>query len=152
VTRLKPDCQWALQRNGPQNLPERKGGTLSPVRCVSKIREIAAISSDLAGIGARFLCVPDCVAERGGFGPTVHIDNTQVIDSTLPHIPRFPPFPDMTAQKRHNFSLAVLLPQAPLPPLQALRLGGSPLESVLSTVGGGRRCDAFYATCSIEFT
>jgi len=26
------------------------------------------------------------------------------------------------------------------------------VESILSTVGGGRRCDAFYAICSIEFT
>jgi hypothetical protein len=26
------------------------------------------------------------------------------------------------------------------------------METVLSTVGGGRRCDTFYATCSIEFT
>src|ERR1035438_8511197 len=28
----------------------------------------------------------------------------------------------------------------------------SGVESVLSTGGGGRRCDAFYAICSIEFT
>jgi hypothetical protein len=28
----------------------------------------------------------------------------------------------------------------------------SGVESVLSTVGGGRWCDAFYAICSIEFT
>jgi hypothetical protein len=40
---------------------------------VSKIREIAAISSDLVGIGARFLCVPDCVAEREGFEPSVQV-------------------------------------------------------------------------------
>jgi hypothetical protein len=69
--------------NGPQSLPERKGGTLSPVRCLSKIREIAAISSDLAGIGARFLCVPDCVAEREGFDASTAIDNTQLTDFTI---------------------------------------------------------------------
>jgi hypothetical protein len=37
------------------------------------MREIAAISSDLVGIEARFLCVPDCVAEREGFEPSVQV-------------------------------------------------------------------------------
>jgi len=41
------------------------------VRFAGKIREIAAISSDFAGIAARFLRSPDCVAESVGFEPSL---------------------------------------------------------------------------------
>src|ERR1700694_2922165 len=99
---LKPDCACALQRKTLRSLAAGYGVTLSPVRFDGETCTIAAISSDFQRNTAGFLCVPDCVAEREGFGPTVHIDNTYLIDSTLTHIPRLPHFPDMTAQKRHN--------------------------------------------------
>jgi len=64
---LKPDCACALQRKWPQTLPAEFGGILSPVQFKDESRAIAAISSDFQRNAARFLCNPDCVAERVGF-------------------------------------------------------------------------------------
>ena len=41
--------------------------TLAPVRFEGKTYEIAPIFSDTCGDADRFLCHPDCVAEREGF-------------------------------------------------------------------------------------
>ncbi len=67
---LKPDCTCALQRKTPENVPAAFDGTLSPVRFKGKTCEIAAIFSDSCSNAARFLCDPDCVAERVGFENT----------------------------------------------------------------------------------
>ena len=63
------------------SLPEKKaaklghgaGSTLSLVRFEGKSCGIAGISSDFQGPAAEFLCNPDCVAERGGFEPSVQL-------------------------------------------------------------------------------
>jgi hypothetical protein len=64
---LKPDCACGLQRKAPENLPAGFDGTLSLVRFEGKTYGIAAILSDSCSNAARFLCNPDCVAEREGF-------------------------------------------------------------------------------------
>ena len=48
----------------------RWNGTFSPVRFNRKIFRIAPISRDFRVNAARFLCVPDCVAEAG-FEPSI---------------------------------------------------------------------------------
>jgi hypothetical protein len=64
---LKPDCACALQRKTPGNEPVTFDGPLSPVRFKGKTCRIAAIFNDSCSNAARFLCNPDCVAEREGF-------------------------------------------------------------------------------------
>lgn len=49
----------------------RVGGTFSPVRFEAETCGIAAIFGDSCSNAARFLCNPDCVAERSGFEPSV---------------------------------------------------------------------------------
>ena len=68
---LKPDCACALQRKTPENLAAGFDETLSPVRCGGKTYGIAAIFSDSCSNTARFLCNPDCVAERVRFEPSL---------------------------------------------------------------------------------
>jgi hypothetical protein len=51
----------------------RASETLSLVRFNYNICRIAAISLDFRRNEARFLCVADCVAERGGFEPSVQV-------------------------------------------------------------------------------
>jgi hypothetical protein len=46
-------------------------GPLSPVRFKGKTCRIAAIFNDSCCDAARFLCNPDCVAERLGFEPSL---------------------------------------------------------------------------------
>jgi hypothetical protein len=64
---LKSDCACALQRKAPENLHVGFDATLSLVRFEGKTCGIAAIFSDFQRNLARFLCNPDCVAEREGF-------------------------------------------------------------------------------------
>jgi hypothetical protein len=68
---LKPDCACVLQRKAPENLPADFDRTLSPVRFEGKTCGIAAILSDSCSKAARFLCNPDCVAERSRFEPSL---------------------------------------------------------------------------------
>ena len=68
---MKPDCQSALQRKGPQKLPRRKEATVSPVQFAGKIREIAGISGSFQRNAAKLPCSADCVAEGEGFEPSV---------------------------------------------------------------------------------
>src|ERR1700722_1611556 len=67
VDSLKPDCSDALQRKGLQSLLPTTSRTLSPVRFQSKNREIRALFAYFGAKRAKFLCSPDCVAERAGF-------------------------------------------------------------------------------------
>src|SRR5882724_11739996 len=64
----KRDCASALQRKKLHSLRVALSGTLSPVRFRGGNRRIAAISRNIGGNAAEFLCNPDCVAERVGFG------------------------------------------------------------------------------------
>jgi len=52
------------REKGTKSLPVRFAGALSPVRFEGGSWGIAAISSDSQRNAARFLCNPDCVAER----------------------------------------------------------------------------------------
>ena len=70
---LKPDWACALQRKTPENLLAGFDWTLSPVLFAGKTCGIAAIFSDSCSNVARFLCNPDCVAEREGFEPSVQV-------------------------------------------------------------------------------
>jgi hypothetical protein len=70
---LKPDCACAQQRKTIETSAAGSGGTLSPVRFDGETCAIAAISRDFQRNAAGFLCVPDCVAERAGFGPSVQV-------------------------------------------------------------------------------
>src|ERR1700722_7711415 len=71
VDSLKPDCSDALQRKGLQSLLPTTSRTLSPVRFQSKNREIRALFAYFGAKRAKFLCSPDCEAEREGFEPSV---------------------------------------------------------------------------------
>ncbi len=52
-------------------------GPLSPVRFKGKTCRIAAIFNDSCSNAALFLSIPDCVAEREGFEPSVqHLSAT----------------------------------------------------------------------------
>ena len=68
---MKPDCACAVQRKTPENLAAGFDATLSPVRFEGKTYGIAAIFSDSCSNVARFLCNPDCVAERLRFEPSL---------------------------------------------------------------------------------
>ena len=70
---LKPDCACAQQRKTIESSAAGSGGTLSPVRFDGETCAIAAISSDFQRNAAGFLCVPDCVAEREEFEPSVQL-------------------------------------------------------------------------------
>jgi len=70
---LKLDCAWALQRKKLPSLPMALSGTLSPVLFAGKTCGIAAIFSDSCSNVARFLCNPDCVAEREEFELSVPV-------------------------------------------------------------------------------
>jgi transposase len=64
-----------------------------------------------------------------------------------------PPYsPDLNPIEKLFAKLKALLRKAAKRSIEALWNEIGELETVLSTVGGGRRCDTFYATCSIEFT
>jgi hypothetical protein len=67
VESLKPDCACAVQRETPENLAAGFDEALSPVRFGGKTYGIAAIFSDSCSNTVRFLCNPDCMAEREGF-------------------------------------------------------------------------------------
>src|SRR5882672_12448750 len=67
----KRDCASALRRKKLHSLRVALSGTLSPVRFRGGNRRIAAISRNIGGNAAEFLCNPDCVAEGEGFEPPV---------------------------------------------------------------------------------
>ncbi len=70
---LKPDCACAVQRKTAENEAAGFDKILSPVRLGGKTYGIAAIFSDSCSSTAKFLCDPDCVAEREEFEPSVQV-------------------------------------------------------------------------------